>query len=86
MKLPLLLNYKPRLGVGPTVMLAQGSWKIESNHVDSIIMIALGHQEDLFPISLAIDSALELDKDTSIKLAVNKIGTESELTIFMVRQ
>ena len=81
MKLPLLLYFTPRVGTGPTVMLASGKWKIESNHKDSELGIALtsiGHSP--------IDIELELSKDTAAQISITKAGSEKELTVYAVRQ
>lgn len=83
MKLPLLLDYKPCLGTGPTVMLAQGTWRFESNHKDTKLGIALNLAE-LFNHDIAQE--LMLTVATMAKVVFTEVGSESGITIYAIRQ
>ncbi len=82
MKLPLLLHYKPSVGVGPTVMLAQGKWRFEGNHKDSHLGVVLG---DLVPVSLGSHWEYELKEDTPTKIEIFDKGSEPQLTVWAIR-
>lgn len=61
-------------------MLAQGIWKIEGNHKDSEIMIALPSGD-----SIRLENELVIPCNSQVCLEITKSGTEKELTIYAVR-
>lgn len=83
MKLPLLLAAKPKLAIGPTVMLLQGKYLIETDIVDSEVEICLDQITSL-PI-IGKECSLNLEYDACCKINIKTPGSEDSITIYAKR-
>ena len=83
MKIPLMLHFKPRIGVGPTVMLEKGKWAVESNHKDSVLEIILDGQTYSFLPDSKVHK-LDIGEDAPICIHIKEAGSEPQLTIYAV--
>lgn len=81
MKLPLLVYTRPSLAVnGPLVCIPEGTWKVESNHKDSSLMITLDDHH------FELKDGIEILGDKLAQVLFKFVGTESEISIYAHKQ